>query len=53
MLWTILAIGFLATFLLFAIALMQMAGKCSRAEEEEERRRWEKMQRSEEANGKP
>lgn len=39
----ILVVGVLAVFLLFAMALMQQAGRDSRAEEEAERRRWEKM----------
>lgn len=31
--------------LLFIWALIRVAGKCSRAEEEAERRRWERMQK--------
>lgn len=43
MVGTILAVGVLAVFLLFAMALMRQAGRDSRAEEEAERRRWEEM----------
>lgn len=50
MVGTILAVGVLAVFLLFAMALMQQAGRDSRAEEEEERKRWEEMQQRERSN---
>lgn len=43
MLSVILVVGFLAVILLFSAALMKMAGRCSRAEEEAERKRWEEM----------
>lgn len=46
----ILVVGVLAVFLLFAMALMQQAGRDSRAEEEAERRQWEEMQQRERSN---
>lgn len=43
----ILIVGFLMVGLLFIWALIRVAGKCSRAEEEAERKRLEEMRRKE------
>lgn len=40
-----LAAGAVMVIALFMIAAIQTAGRCSRAEEEAERKRWEEMQR--------
>lgn len=40
-----LASGAVMVIVLFTLAAIQTAGRCSRAEEEAERRRWEAMQR--------
>lgn len=53
MMCILLAAGAATVIVLFMIAAIQTAGRCSRAEEEAERKRWKEMQRREEANRKP
>lgn len=46
----ILIAGFLSAILLFIWSAVQTAGRCSRAEEAAERKRWEEMRQRKEQN---